>query len=118
MNIVKQKTKQMYSYKIELISDDVLRVGFNNLESACSAPGDRIVKDAAELLEIMISSGELSGGSLLKINGPQSVPVAYVLAHRLIHLFGAIAICDPKLNGYIVISSHGSEYKIGDVITA
>lgn len=106
----------MYSYKIRL-TDDVLHVGFHRLESVCSAPGDRIVKDAAELLEGMISSGEILGGSILKINGPQSIPVAYVIAHRLVHLFGAIAIYDPKLRGYIVVSSHGSEYKIGDVIT-
>jgi CRISPR-associated protein Csx3 len=109
----------MYSYQIQL-EGDVLRVGFNRL---LPAAGDRIVRDALELVEQMIESGQLPGGShVLKIDGPQSVPVAYVIAHKLAHLYEAIAVLDPKIGRkghktYIVTITHGSEqYRIGDLI--
>lgn len=109
----------MYSYQMRL-EGDVLRVGFNR---AFPAKGDRIVKDAAEQLEQMIASREFSGGEgVLKIDGPQSVPVAYTIAHRLSHLYGAIAILDPKIGKkghktYIVTITHGSpDYQVGDLI--
>jgi CRISPR-associated protein Csx3 len=58
---------------------------------------------------------------LLKIDGPTSLPVAYTLAHRLSHLYGAIAVCDPKLakpgkKVYIVCTSHNPDYEIGELI--
>lgn len=109
--------KTIYSYQIQL-EGDVLRVGFNRIFPAA---GDRIVRDTVELLEQMIEEGQLPGGSLLKIDGPQSVPVAYVIAHKLAHLFEAIAVFDPKIGKkgyktYIVTISHGSKYRIGDLI--
>ena len=108
----------MYSYQLKL-EGEVLRVGFNRI---LPAQGDRIVRDALELLEQMIDSGEISGGSHILIDGPQSVPVAYVIAHKLAHLYGAIAVLDPKIGTpgyktYIVTISHGStKYRVGDLI--
>lgn len=109
----------MYSYQMKL-EGDVLRVGFNR---SLPARGDRIVKDAVEQLDQMIASRELPGGEgVLKIDGPQSVPVAYAIGHRLSHLYEAIAILDPKIGQkghktYIVTISHGSsEYSVGDLI--
>ncbi len=78
----------------------------------------------------MIDTGEITGGKRILIDGPQSVPVAYVLSHKLIHLYSVIAVLDPKLGSkistptgairykaYVVVSAHGSpEYKVGDVI--
>ena len=112
------KVKIMYSYQIRL-EDDVLRVGFNR---TLPAKGDRIVRDAVEQLSQMIDSGQLSGGSVLMIDGPQSVPIAYALGHRLSHLYEAIAILDPKIGKkghktYIVTITHGSsKYEVGDLI--
>lgn len=67
----------MATYHINL-EDDVLKVGFN---PNSPANNNQIVQDAAARLDEMIVSGELSGGSLLKINGPASVPVCYVIRH-------------------------------------
>lgn len=78
----------------------------------------------------MIDSGEIPGGKRVLIDGPQSVPVAYVLSHKLVHLYSVVAVLDPKLGSkistpdgairhktYIVTSAHGSpEYKVGDLI--
>ena len=109
------------------LEGEILHVGFNrNLP----AQGDRIVKDALQVLNQMIDSGEISGGKRILIDGPQSVPVAYVLSHRLVHLYEVVAVLDPKLGSkvstadgtsryktYIVTSAHGSrEYKVGDSI--
>ncbi|SKB13816.1 conserved hypothetical protein [Planktothrix sp. PCC 11201] len=109
----------MYTYQLRL-EGDILKVGFNRIQPA---QGDQIVRDAFEQLEQMIASGEISGGSgVLKIDGPQSVPVAYVIAHRLAHLYEAIAVLDPKIGSkgcktYIVTMTHGSSnYQIGDLI--
>ncbi|BAZ08048.1 CRISPR-associated protein Csx3 [Calothrix sp. NIES-3974] len=116
----------MYSYQIEL-KGEVLQVGFNrNLP----VQGDRIVKDALEQLNQMIDRGEIPGGKRILIDGPQTVPVAYVLSHKLVHLYSVVAVLDPKLGSktstsdgsirhktYIVTSVHGSpEYQVGDLI--
>jgi CRISPR-associated protein Csx3 len=105
----------MSTYKISL-EDDVLKVGF-----AKPANGDQIVKDAAARLDEMIRAGEFSGGKLLKIDGPASLPVCYLIAHKISHLYSAIAIFDPKIGrkGYktfITAVSHTPAYKIGEII--
>jgi CRISPR-associated protein Csx3 len=64
----------MHSYQIEL-KGEVLQVGFNR---TILAQGDRIIKDALELLNQMIDSGQIPGGKRILIDGPQSVPVALV----------------------------------------
>lgn len=116
----------MHSYQIEL-KGDVLHVGFNR---NIPAQGNRIVKDALELINQKIDSGEITGGKRILIDGPQSIPVAYVISHKLVHLYQVVAVLDPKLgskvstaNGairyktYIVTSAHGSpEYRVGDLI--
>jgi CRISPR-associated protein Csx3 len=107
----------MSSYLID-VDDDTLRVKLNLNEPAS---GDRLVRDAADRLQELIDSGCLPGGQLLKIDGPTSVPLAYTLAHRLSHLYGAIAVCDPKLarpgkKVYIVCASHNPHYQIGELI--
>lgn len=66
----------------------------------------------------MTKTGELSGGGLLKVNGPASLPVAMVLEHKLSHLFEAIACFDPKLNKYVVVISHtpNPEFAVGNLL--
>ncbi len=116
----------MHSYQMTL-KGEVLKVGFNR---NIPAQGDTIVQDALEVLNQMIDSGEISGGRRILIDGPQSVPVAYVLSHKLVHLYGVVAVLDPKLGSkistldgairhktYIVTSAHGyAECKVGDLI--
>jgi CRISPR-associated protein Csx3 len=67
-------------------------------------------------LDKMTESGELSGGSLLRINGPASLPVACVLVHKVAHLYGAIGVFDPKLGKYVITITHNPMYKLGDLI--
>ncbi len=124
--VIPQPIQDMHSYQMTL-KGEILHVGFNR---TLPAQGDRIVKDALDLLNQMIDSGELAGGKRILIDGPQSVPVAYVLSHKLVHLYGVVAVLDPKLGSkistpsgsiryknYVVTSAHGSaEYKVGDMI--
>jgi CRISPR-associated protein Csx3 len=100
----------MTTYKIEL-QEGILRINFGE-----PAQNDQIVKDAAKRLEEMARSGELAGGQLLKINGPVSIPVSFVLAHKLAHIYGAIGFYDPKLAKYVICITHNPAYKLGDLI--
>jgi CRISPR-associated protein Csx3 len=100
----------MTTYNIEF-KDGILRVKFGE-----PAQNDQIVKDAAARLEEMAASGELSGGQLLKINGPVSIPVAFVLAHKLAHIYSAVSFYDPKLCKYVICITHNPAYKLGDLI--
>ncbi len=100
----------MTTYNIE-IEGEVLKVGFGD-----PAQNDQIVRDAAACLDKITESGKLSGGSLLKINGPASLPVACVLVHKVAHLYGAIGVFDPKLGKYVISITHNPMYKLGDLI--
>jgi len=100
----------MNTYNIEL-NEDTLNISFGE-----SSSNDQIVKDAAIRLEEMAKSGELRGGKLLKITGPTSIPVAFVLAHRVCHLYGAIGCYDPKLGKYVICVTHNPEYGLGELI--
>jgi CRISPR-associated protein Csx3 len=98
---------------------DVLKVGFvdrNADGTAIAANGDEIVRDAAARLHQMEDAGELRGGDLLKIDGRISVLVSYVIAHRVAHLYRAIAISDTRLNAYVVAVSTAAEYPVGSRI--
>jgi CRISPR-associated protein Csx3 len=101
-----------YCIESELTTDGILlRVCFGE-----PAQNDQIVRDAVSRLTELIQSGGLEG-SLLRVNGPMSMPVAFALAHGVGHLFGAVAIYDPKLGGkYVVSISHDPNYPIGLLI--
>jgi CRISPR-associated protein Csx3 len=105
----------MTTYHISL-EGDVLKVRFGR-----PANGDQIVQDAAARLDQMLALGELSGGKLLKIDGPASVAVSYLIAHKISHLYSAIAVFDPKIGrpGYktfITAVSQTPAYTIGELI--
>jgi len=108
--IVSESVMLMTTYNIEL-KNDILRLSFGE-----PAQNDQIVQDAATKLEQMAQSGEISGGQLLRINGPVSIPVAFVLAHKLAHIYGAIGFFDPKLGKYVICITHNPAYKLGDLI--
>lgn len=94
-------------YSIAL-NDDILTLGFGS-----PAQNNEIVPFVARELKKM---KVLKGGKVLKINGPASLPVAVVIAHHVGHLYGAIAVFDPKLGKYVVSISHSRDYAIGDLI--
>lgn len=93
------------------VDGNILRVGFGT-----PAQNDQIVRDAAARLADLVDQGALSGGPLIKINGPASLPVAVVLAHALSHRYGAVAVFDPKLGKYVVSVSHHPSFGVGDLI--
>jgi len=107
---MQRERETMTTYNIEL-KEDILQINFGE-----PAQNDQIVKDAAARLEEMARSGELKGGQLLKINGPASLPVAFVLAHKVCHIYGAIGCFDPKLGKYVICITHNPTYKLGDLI--
>lgn len=101
----------MTTYRIER-KENVLEIGFGE-----PSQNDRIVRDAAARLDEMTANGELPGGEVLKINGPASLPVMCAITHKVAHLYGAIAVYDPKLGGkYVVCISHHPDYSLGDII--
>lgn len=99
-----------FFFKLE---GNVLLVDFNRLQEVSN---DRLVKDASAELDRLVASGDLLGGELLKINGPISLPVSYVVSHRVSHLYKAIAMFDPKMSRYVVTSSYDPKYRLGDTI--
>jgi CRISPR-associated protein Csx3 len=109
----------MSNFNIEMTRDasgDLLQVGFGE-----PATGDKIVQEISLKLREMISSKQIRGGELLRINGMQSVAAAYTFAHGVAHLYGAIAVFDPKIegngyDGYIVVISHNPDYPVGKVL--
>ncbi len=107
----------MSSYLLRL-EGDTLYGEFNRQEPAS---GDRLVVDVTQRIDEMLQQGILTGGNLLKVEGPQSVAVAYTLAQRLTPLYGVIAVMDPKTcrpgyKVYIVAISRVKEYRPGDLI--
>jgi CRISPR-associated protein Csx3 len=100
----------MATYKINF-ENGVLRIGFGD-----PAQNDQIVRDAEARLDEMIATDDLTGGELIRVNGPASLPVAMVIAHKLCHLYGTVACFDPKLAKYVVAVTHGDKYAVGDLI--
>lgn len=100
----------MSSYNIAL-TEGTLKIGFGS-----PAQNDQIVKDVEARLDEMAAASELVGGDVLRVNGPASLPVAMVIAHKVCHLYGAVACFDPKLAKYVVAISHNPSYNVGDLI--
>lgn len=97
---------------------DVLKAHINN---AVQVDGDQIVRDAKAQLNELMAAGQLPGGKLLKVNGRSTVLASFVMALELAHLYGAIAVFDPRLGApgldrYIVTISHTPDYQVGDTI--
>lgn len=93
-------------YNIQLEENNVLSISFGK----DSGSNDEIV------LFVNENFPELPGGELLKITGPASLPVAFTIAHKVNHLYGAVAVFDPKLQAYVVAVSHSNSYYVGDLL--
>jgi len=91
----------------------VLQVGFGK-----PADNDRIVRDATEQLEAAIASGKMGGGDILFIDGKASVVVSFAIAAKVGHIFGAIAVSDPKLgkDTFVVTITHSASYQLGAIL--
>lgn len=99
----------MSTYNIDLV-DGIVKVGFGE-----PAQNDQIVKDAKVQADALAASGALNG-QLVRVNGPASVPVAFVLAKSFSAVAAAIACYDPKLQKYVVAITHNPLYKVGDLV--
>jgi CRISPR-associated protein Csx3 len=108
-----KRYKIMGSYNITAEKDNVLRLAFGENP----AQNDVLVKETAQKIEALINMGAITGGEIIKLNGPASLPIAFVLAHKLNHLYQAIAVFDPKISKYVVAIAHGDKYKLGDLIS-
>ncbi len=102
----------MSIYTIVMEEDNVLRLGFGD----APAQNDALVKDATQQMSELIDGRIIRGGELIKLNGPATLPIAFVLAHKLNHLYQAVAVYDPKLSKYVVVIAHGGKYSVGDLV--
>ena len=102
----------MGTYNITVEPDNILRLKFGET----SAQNDMLVKEAVQIITTLINDGKVTGGELIKLNGPATIPVAFALAHKLNHLYQAVAVYDPKLSKYVVAVAHGGRYRLGDLI--
>jgi CRISPR-associated protein Csx3 len=84
--------KAVTTYTIEF-KEGILRINFGE-----PAQNDQIVQDTTPRLEEMVQSGEFAGGQFLRINGPVSIPVAFVSAHKLAHIHGEISSFNKWVN--------------------
>jgi len=109
--LITNREKSMTTYNINIEKDKkgdtLLRLSFGK-----SALNDQIVRDAIKRL----SELDISGGELVKLNGPASLPVAIAIAHHIMHKFSYIGVYDPKLDKYVIVVAHGPVHKIGDLI--
>ncbi len=107
------------AYRISIRHDakgDLLRVKFG-----AAATNDIIVQQAAAECEAIVKAGGLRGGSVLRIKGPSSVPVAFslglALAPIVINLYQAVAVYDDRtdMQKFVIVwIGEGSRYKLGD----
>ncbi len=105
----------MSVYHVDIYGDTLI-VSFGE-----PANNDQIVIEVTAKIDRLISSNQIRGGKLLKITGRQSLPVAYAICHQVAHLYGAIAVFDPKMGGkgvdaYIVAISHSPDYQVGQIL--
>ena len=86
---------------------DLLRVGFGD-----AATGEDVVAAICTRLDQL----GLKGGHLALVNGGLSIAGAMAMAHHLAHLYGVVAVFDPKRAGYIVAISHDPDFIVGGLI--
>ena len=98
-------------YNITVEPDNVLRLSFDT-----PAENNTLVQEATQIINTLINGGLIKGGALIKLTGAQSIPIAYALAHKLSHLYQAVAVYDPKLLKFVVSIVHGGKYSLGDLM--
>lgn len=80
-----------------------------------AASNQAIVRDVDGRMR-ELKQTEVTGGRLVLLDGPASLPVIAVITHHIAHLFGAVGVYDPKLAGYVIAISHESAFLVGVVL--
>jgi hypothetical protein len=77
-----------------------------------------VVLGSQHLLDAMqaIHRLQLGGGKGIYIDGPMTLPIAAAYSHLLSHLYGFVAVFDPKLRGFVVAVSHSPEVELGQIL--
>ncbi len=101
----------MRSFRVQLANQSAQRVDLE-VGFVGEAENDRRVVDAVAAIREL----ELTGGPLVCFNGPCSLPVAMALAHAVAHLFGTVAVRDPKMGKYVVAISHRPDLSVGSLL--
>ncbi|NJK28759.1 MAG: CRISPR-associated protein Csx3 [Acaryochloris sp. SU_5_25] len=91
------------------LQGDILYIGLG-----AAADNPQIVRDAHSTILTLIQNQILTGGALLAIHGESSIIAAYGIAAQLTQRYDTIAVYDPKLSTYIVVTTHTTSYRIGD----
>lgn len=97
-------------YHLDIVWD-TLKLKFGE-----AASNDEIVAYIEKILKQKIETKEILGWEIIKLDWPASLPVAVVLAHKLAHLYGTIAVRDPKMGKFVVAVSHSGNFKVWDMI--
>lgn len=88
------KKKAGTYYSMTLVAPDLI-VGKFGPEQA---DNDKIAADVQATLSAWKEDGTLSGGPYpIKFDGPASIQVSSVFTHELGHIYGAVAMRDPKM---------------------
>lgn len=90
--------------------------GLLRLAFGTPATNADIVRDADARLREMSEAGELSGGGLIGLDGPASLPVLVTIVHAVVHRFSAVAVFDPKLDRFVVAASHDPRFTVGSLL--
>lgn len=80
-----------------------------------AASNEAIVRDVDGRMR-ELKQTEVTGGRLVLLDGPASLPVIAAITHHVSHLFGAVGVYDPKLGGYVVAISHDPAFSIGTIV--
>ncbi|HBE21092.1 MAG TPA: CRISPR-associated protein Csx3 [Cyanobacteria bacterium UBA11149] len=77
-----------------------------------------MLRDAESQLQKLTNSRQLPGGKILRINGRTSILASFLIASKVAHQYGAIAMFDPKMGDkgidkYIITISHSPNYQVG-----
>jgi CRISPR-associated protein Csx3 len=98
--------------QIRVSGNDALHLALSFGEAASN---DVIVREVDARMRDL-KRNEIAGGHLVLLEGPASLPVISVIAHHVAHLFGAVAVYDPKLAAYIIAISHDPAFPVGEML--
>ncbi|RLF82425.1 CRISPR-associated protein Csx3 [Thermococci archaeon] len=71
-----------------------------------------------QLPEIINEFPDVQGRKILLLSGRGPIWLYCALIHKYAHLVSAVATYDPKIGGYVVVSSHALDVDVGEIILA
>ena len=100
-------------FRMTLIGD-LLVIGFGNIP----AQNTELVPQVFWMIDKLLADNNIERLPLIRVYGRTSVPIAYLLALKLESICDAIAVYDPKQNGYVVVKCIGEDiYRLGQLIS-